>query len=250
MKTALIILGACFAILCVASCAVLIGAFQSQRGLREANQNIETELRTAQTTANALQAEKQEMVRQLSVFQELTENLQSRIAGHEIAANEAGLQEKAPAVAPYQAQAFLGKTPLGRVWIIPQNLRKDPNTQRYVYEPVVSLDEGLRKQFVTHHTNVVEREVESQAYVNTAYYPEPYSYGYYYPTYPAYPNPRPPIESNRPPVWPPHTRPIPPAVTPPTPVQPVAQPFNPGSGKVTAQQLGTAAGAIKTRPVP
>jgi hypothetical protein len=240
MKTALIILGACFAALCVASSAVLIGAFYSQRELRDANRRMEATLRTAQTTTDTLRAEKQEMAQQLSVLQELTESLQSKAAAR---ANDGESQGKIPAVAPYQAQAFLGKTSLGWVWIIPQNLRKDTNTQRYVYEPVVWLDEGLRKQFVTHHTNVVEREVESR-YVNTTYYPEPYwyGYGYYYPTYS-----RPPIGSNCPPTFPSH--PIQPV--PPTPIHPVAaQPFNPGTGKVTVQQLGTPAGAIRTRAVP
>jgi hypothetical protein len=180
------------------------------------------------------------MARQLAVFRELAESLQSQVT--EFKSSERGglaAEGKAPVVAPYQAQAYLGKAPLGWVWIIPQNLRKDTNTQRYVYEPIVWLDEGMRKQFVTHHTNVVEREVESPAYVNTAYYPEPYLYGYYY--YPTYPIHRPPGNTNRPPVsvWPPAT------------VQPLPQqPFNPGSGTVTAQKLGTPAGAIKTRPVP
>src|SRR5688572_23842986 len=181
MKTALIILGTCFLVLCVASSAVLIGAFNSQRDLREANRKMGANLRTAQTTTDTLLAEKQEMARQLSVYRELAENLQSRVTDHETAsALEAESQEKVPVAAPYQAQAYLGQKPIGWVWIIPQNLRKDTNTQRYVYEPVVWLDEGMRKQFVTHHTNVVEREVESRTYVNTAYYPEPYLYGGYY----------------------------------------------------------------------
>ena len=244
MKTALIILGACFIVLCVASGAVLIGAFHSQRDLREANRKMGANLRTAQTTTDVLLAEKQEMAQQLSAFRELTENLQSRVTDHETAsALEAESQGKAPVVAPYQAQAYLGQKPLGWVWIVPQNLRKDTNTQRYVYEPVVWLDEGLRKQFVTHHTNVVEREVESRTYVNNAYYSDPYLYGYSYPTYPI---PRPPPGSNCPPV---HTPPIRPSPAP-LPIQPTPQPFNPGNGTVTAQRLGTPAGAIKTRAVP
>jgi hypothetical protein len=247
MKRALIILGACLILLCVAGSAGLIGAFHSYRDLRDANRKMETDLRASQTTTDTLLAEKQEMARQLSVLRELTESLQSRIADNETAGvSEAASEGKIPVVSPYQAQAYLGKKSLGWVWIIPQNLRKDTNTQRYVYEPVVWLDEGFRKQFVTHHTNVVEREVESRNYVNTAYYPEPYLYGGYY--YPSYPIPRPPA-SNCPPVWPSHpTRTGPLAPT--TPIQPVPQPFNPGSGKVIAQRLGTPAGAIKTRPVP
>ena len=232
------ILGAFLIVLLVASGAGLMGALHSQRGLRQSNQKMDSALRAAQAATDTLLAEKQEMARQLSVFRELTETLQSRIVDHETAAaSEMESQGKMPVVAPYQAQAYLGKTSLGWVWIIPHNLRKDTNTQRYVYEPVVWLDEGLRKQFVTHHTNIVEREVESRTYANTAYYPEPYVYGGYY--YPPYPVPRPP-GSNCPPV---HAAPV-------LPVQPTPQPFNPGSGKIIAQRLGTPAGAIKTRPAP
>ena len=240
MKAALIILGACLVVLCVASSVLFIEAFQSKRGLREANQKMKADLQAAQTTADTLLAEKQEMARQLAVFQELAESLQSRIADLETAkATDAEAAGKTPVVTPYQALAYLGKTPLGRVWIVPQNLRKDANTQRYVYEPVVWLDEGLRKQFVTHHTNVVEREVETQTYLNTTYYPDPI---YYVspPVFPSKPIHRPPGLTNRPPV----------STLPPTPIQPLPQPFNPGSGTVTSQRLGTPAGAIKTRPVP
>jgi len=235
MKTVPIILGACFVVLCVAVAAVLVAERRSTRDLQAANQRLQTELRAAQAQAEAVLAEKEETVKQLVHMQGVSDDFKARIA--EVESAKADSEAAIPVVAPYQAKAYLGQKSLGSVWIIPQNLRKDTNTQRYVNEPVVWLDEGLRKQFVTHHTNVVEREVESRTYVNTAYYPEPYLYGYSYSTYPI---PRPPIGSNCPP----------PVVTPALPIQPARQPFNPGSGTVTAQRLGTPAGAIKTRPVP
>lgn len=234
MKTILIILGACFVVLFVAVAGVLVVERRSTRDLHEANQRLQTELRATQAQAEAVLAEKEETVKQLVHMQGVSDDFKARIAEVESAKakeSETGV----PVVAPYQAQAYLGQKPLGWVWIMPHNLRKDTNTQRYVYEPVVWLDEGLRKQFVTHHTNVVEREVESRTYVNSTYYPQP---TYYY-TYPTYPIPRPPPGSNCPP----------PVVTPPT-VQPIPRPFNPGSGTVTAQRLATPAGAIKTRYVP
>jgi len=235
MKAPLIILGACIVVLCVASSVIFVEAFQSKRNLRQASQKMEADLRAARTTADALLAEKQEMARQLQVFQELTENLQSQITDLSTdTPSESGSEGNPPIVAPYQAQAYLGKLPLGWVWIIPQNLHKDTNTQRYVYQPVVWLDESLRKQFVTHHTNVVEREIATQSYFNTTYYPEPV---YYYST----PIHRPhPIPTNCPPVPP----------LPPTPIQPVAKPFKAGPGGIAVQRLGTPAGAIKTRPAP
>jgi hypothetical protein len=240
MKTLLSISSVCFAVACVAAGVVLIGTLHAKRELREANLKMKAELSDAQTKADTLLAEKQEIARQLGVFRELAESLQSRIADLETAnAAEAEAAGKMPVVTPYQAQAYLGKSPLGWVWIIPQNLRKDTNTQRYVYEPVVWLDEGFRKQFVTHHTNVVEREVETRNYINTTYYPEPVYY-LSSPVLPTHPIHRPPGITNRPPV----------STLPPMPIQPLPQPFNPGSGKVTSQRLGTPAGAIKTRPVP
>jgi len=242
MKPALAILSACLVVSFVASGVLFSEALQSKRKLRQAEQKMAADLRAAQSKADTLDEEKLEMARKLQVFQELTENLQSQITdfarGNSGGATSDG---KPPVVAPYQAQAYLGKTPLGWVWIIPQNLRMDTNAQRYVYDPIVWLDEGFRKQFVTHHTNIVEREVETQNYVNTAYYPEPYLYGYYYPSYPTHPIHRPPGNTNRPPV----------SILPPAPIQPLPQqPFNPGSGAVTVQKLGTPAGAIKTRAVP
>ncbi len=236
MKSLPIILGAGCVVLSVAVAGVFVVERQSLRELQQANQRLQAELRAAQANAESASAEKVATAKQLAHIQSVSENLEAQIAEIESAkAKEAESAAGVPVVAPYQAQAYLGQKPLGWVWIIPQNLRKDTNTQRYVYEPVVWLDEGLRKQFVTHHTNVVEREVETRTYVNSTYYPQP---TYYY-SYPTYPIPRPPSGSNCPP----------PVVTPPT-VQPVPKPFNPGSGTVTAQQLATPAGAIKTRYVP
>lgn len=231
MKTVPIILGACFVVLCVAS-AVVVVAGRSTRDLQDANQRLQRELGDAEAKLEALLAERTETANQLVLAQGESEEFKARMAEVEAAkTREAEAEAGVPVVTPYQAQAFLGQQPLGWVWIIPQNLRKDTGTQRYVYEPVVWLDEGMRKQFVTHHTNVVEREIESRTYVNS-YYPQP---AYYYTT-PF----RPPIVTNCPPV---HT---PPAM----PVRPAPQQFNPGSGTVTAQRLATPAGAIKTRPVP
>lgn len=237
MKTALIISGACVIVLCIAGSAALIGTIHSKRDLREAKQKIHA----SERQADALLAEKEELARQLNVSQELNETLQSRVAELEKSNVEDSDSEVGiPVVAPFQAQAYLGKTPIGWVWIIPQNLRMDTNAQRYVYDPVVWLDEGMRKQFVTHHTNFVEREVQAQDYVNTAYYPEPVYYvsSPFIPTHPIH---RPPGMSNRPPV----------TSLPPAPIQPPPrQPFNPGNGSITVQKLGTPAGAIKTRPTP
>jgi len=127
---------------------------------------------------------------------------------------------------PYQAEAFLGQRPLGLVWIVPRNLRMDTNSQRFVYEPVVCLDERLRSQFLLHHTNIVEREVDRPVYVNNSYYPAPY---YVYPF--SYAG----SHSNRPSTRPPTTAPPPPT-------------FNPGNGTIIKQPIGTPAEKIRTFP--
>ncbi len=241
MKTYLSIVSVCCAAGLLTAGILLSATLQSNRHLRESTQKVEAELRNARTTTETLQAANRELIRQLEVFRTLTETLQSRVADFEAAPPaESETAGSPPAVSPFRAQAYVGKSPLGWAWIVPHNVRKDPKSQRYVYDPVVWLEEGLRGRFTTHHTNVVEREVQTQSYPPTTYYPEVVYSGYT--TWPVYPSPpihRPPGMTNPPPI-----------VTPPTPIQPVPQPFNPGSGSITVQQLGTPAAAIKTRPVP
>ena len=77
------------------------------------------------------------------------------------------------------------------------------------------------------HTNIVEHAVETPVYVNNSYYEEPY---YYYPV--GY--------------WPRQTNNWP---TQPAPArQPGPPPFNPGSGTIIKQPVGTPAERIKTYP--
>lgn len=237
----MVVLGACLAVACVAGGILFLQSFQSNRELLAANQRMKAELQVAQTTGDTLLAERQELANQVQVFRDLAERLQSQVTDLSNGnSSDSASDSQTPVVSPYQAQAYLGRKPIGWVWIIPQNLRRDTNSQRYVYEPIVWLDESVRKQFVTHHTNIVEREVETVNYVSPGYYSAPI----YYASWPLLPSPPlhyPPGMTNCPPLplWPSQ------------PIQPVAQqPFNPGNGKVTMQKLGTPAGAIKTRAVP
>jgi len=230
MKSVLIIAGTFLIVVCAALGAVLFGQFQSNRSLREANEEMRNALRAAQSAAEALSAGHQEVLAQMAQAQSRSEELAARIAQFEMAGTTAATGS-APDLAPYQANAFLGRDWLGTAWIIPRNVRLDTNTQRYVYEPVVWLDERLRDSFVKHHTNVVEREIETQTTYNTTYYPTPV----YYFTHPS--RYRPPSEPSQP-SWPHNPQgayPAPPA-------------FNPGNGAVIPQKLGTPADQIKTRP--
>jgi hypothetical protein len=180
MKTARSILSVCLAVVCVAGSLGLAAGLHANRVLREANRKLAAELREAQGRLDALLAEKQETARQLALGRDSAENLQNRMAEVE-AAKKAESEAPPPVASPYQAQAYLGQESLGWAWIVPRNYRKDTNTQRYVYEPVVCLDENLRKRFVIHYTNVVEREIESRTYINNTYYPQPVYYTHFYP---------------------------------------------------------------------
>jgi hypothetical protein len=216
------------AILGIAICVAAISKHKEAARMHNANQALKQELATLRTRAETLAAEKQESARQLEVVMSRHGKLASRVAELEAAELEDSAQfTSPPSIKPYQAEAFLGRKGLGAVWIVPRNLRLDTNTQRYVYEPVVLLDERLRKFFEVHHTNIVEQVVETPVYVNNNYFPEPY-YNYYYGH----------LHGGRPTNGVPHPQPQP--VTPP--------PFNPGSGTIIKQPLGTPAANIKTYP--
>ena len=229
MKYALGILAGCLAVVSVALSVLLVGGFRLHREVRDANQKLQTELRAAQTRADTLQGEKQKMAADLAVAQGLSEALKARLQEIE-AANTTAPAGPPPVIPPLRADAYLGQRWLGQAWVLARNIRVDTNTQRYVYEPVVSLDESLRDDFVV--TNVVEREIATQTSYNynNTYYPHPL---YYF----VNPSPR-PRHGHSQPDWPPatpSTYPAPPA-------------FNPGSGAVIPQKLGTPADQIKTRP--
>lgn len=228
MKTARSILSVCLAVACVAGSLGLAAGLHVNRGVREANRKLAAELREAQSRMDALQAEKRETARQLALARESAESLQNHMAEME-AAKKVESEAPPPVASPYQAQAYLGQESLGWAWIVPRNYRKDTNTQRYVYEPVIWLDESMRKNFVVHHTNVVERDIETHTYFNNTYYPQPAYYGYYYPTHS-----RPPSNS-----WP---------ITP-QPTVPRRQGDVPAATiKTRPQVLGTPASQIKLLP--
>ncbi|MCW5553756.1 MAG: hypothetical protein KIS67_16560 [Verrucomicrobiae bacterium] len=178
MKTLMTISSICLTALLVAVGVVWTSEVRANRDLRETNLRLEAELHAAQEESRTLRAEHEAVSTQLAVAQETAAELQSQLAGQDSPDDSEVQLETAPLFNPFPAQAYLGQRHLGQAWIIPRNIRKDPKTQSYVYEPVIWLDENLRKGFVTHHTNIVEREVESRTYVNTIQYPQPVYYGY------------------------------------------------------------------------
>lgn len=223
----------------------LLFELHANRDLRASNRALETELRVAQKTLEALRKENQEIAEQLAKTQDASAVLQKRIAEIEAdGAKDSEAPMAPPVVAPYQVPAYLGQTYLGPAWVVPRNFRMDTNAQRYVYEPVVWLDENLRNNFVVHHTNVVEREVET-TYVQNSYYPQPL---YFLSS--SHRHHRGPVQLPSVPrsPSPPQAPQVPSAPQlPVSGMQPTAR-FNPGSGATTPQRLGISAGSIKTRP--
>ncbi len=228
MKTNVIILGASLVVVSVVGAAVLINAHLSNRALRDVNRKLEADLQVAQKLADALRSEKQGTEAQLAGVQDSVQKLEAQLAEYDSArAKEAAEAAVPPAATPYQVPAYLGQTFLGQAWVIPRNVRMDTNTQRYVCEPVIVLNENFRNSFTTFHTNIVEREVPT-TYVENNNIAQP---AYYYSA---------PIHRR----WPHSSTPPPQAPATPQP----APTFNPGSGAVTPQVIGTPGGSIKTRP--
>jgi len=228
MKTAVIILSAGLIIISVVGATVFVGSHRSNRALREANRKLEAELEVAQKLADALRSEKQDTTVQLTGAQDSLQTLQAQIAEYEDAkAKEAAAAAVPPTANPYQVPAYLGQTYLGQAWVVPRNVRMDTNTQRYVCEPVIVLNESFRNSFTTFYTNIVEREIPT-TYVENNNIARP---AYYYLAPIHHGGPKPPMP-------PPQS----PAIPQPAPT------FNPGSGVVTPQVLGTSGGSIKTRP--
>jgi len=214
-------------VLCLALGSTAISSHRAAVELRHKNETLQSDLQAARTRADSLTTEKQETAQQLASVITRHGELTSRIRELEAAETEDMAQSTSPAnLRPYQAEAYIGRKSIGLVWIVPRNLRLETNSQRYVYEPVVCLDEKLRKFFEVHHTNIVERTLETPVYVNNSYYEEPYYYavGHW------------PRQTNS---WPSQPAPAP---------YPTPPPFNPGSGTIIRQPIGTPAEKIKTYP--
>jgi len=232
MKTTLVLLSTVIAIVVIAGGIALVGTHRSNRILENENRRLAGELGVAEAAAVTLRAEKQQNSERLTAAQELSTSLLTKLA--ETEADNPKITD-APEVKPYQTTAYLGQTLLGPVWIVPRNLRMDTNTQRYVYEPVVVLDERYRGSFVTHHTNIVEREV-AKTYVDHNYYANDFYTGpaYYFPA-------RYPHGSNH------FPRPLPtPLPAQPSPPQPK---FRADSSGMMQQKLMIPADQIKTLPI-
>lgn len=218
----------------MAGSVALFGLYRSRAALETENRKLAEQLRNAETATAALSAEKHQGTEQLAAAQELSTSLLGKLAAAEAANPKSA---PAPEVKAYQVPAYLGQALLGPVWIVPRNVRMDTNTQRYVYENSVVLEERYRGFFVTHYTNIVEREVAT-TYVDNNYYPTTF---YTEPAY--YYVPGHSHGSNHFPRPTPLPSPLPPTTPPPPPN------VNSGAGKITPQKLMIPADRIKTLPI-
>lgn len=98
---------------------------------------------------------------------------------------------KPPLPQPFQARAYVGKDYLGLAWVVPSNIKENPESGELQFEPVIWIDEKSRKAFT--QTNVVEREVvRNNSY--TQVYQQPY-----WNSYPLWVRPGRPEQPTRPP---------------------------------------------------
>jgi hypothetical protein len=137
-----------------------------------------------------LRQEKAGISEKLTALEQMESELRERVDSLEASAN--ALTEVTPR--PYRVRAFVGQDNVGQAWIVPHNVTRDTESGRYLFEPVLVIDESSKKYFTEHHTNVVEREVYT-----TQVYQDGYRYPYYY-----YVNSGRPGRPGRPPVKPEH----------------------------------------------
>jgi hypothetical protein len=177
MKTSLTILTTCLVLMTAGILTLLIWQQQQNRALLEANRQLTWELQQSEARVTALTADNAEVASALEILESSEQQLRSRVDS---------LEEAASATAqitpqPYRVRAFLGQDNVGDAWIVPHNVTRDPETGRYLYEPLLVIEKSARKYFTEYRTNVVEREVYSTE-VHDNYYPYYVAYGTRHPT--------------------------------------------------------------------
>jgi hypothetical protein len=232
MKTFLATLTACLAILATGVLALLGWQSHQNRQLTTTNAQLMQELNRSHEAVTALTQEKAGISEKLAALELMETELRERVDSLEASAKSAN--DATPR--PYRVRAFVGRDNVGQAWIIPHNVTRDTESGRYMFEPVLVIDEAAKRHFTEHHTNVVEREVYT-----TQIYQDGYRYPYYYSV-----APRRPGKPGRPPV-----KPEPPIAPQPSETRTVSQPdinarmFAPPNSIVTSrpQVLGTPATA-------
>lgn len=203
MKTFLALCSVCLLLLVAGAILLLLQQHRQNQTLAAVNEQLQEELATSSAAVEGLSQERELNHEIMTALEETASELNKRVESLESSA--AAAQEALPK--PYPVQAYIGREKVGQAWIIPHNIKRNKESGRYVFEPVLWLDESAKDHFTVHHTNVVEREVHTTQYAS-GYNDYPY-YSYLTPGYPG--------GTNRPPGIPT------PPIQPPTPTQPIAQ---------------------------
>lgn len=191
MKAFLTLLTSCLALVTVGIVVLLTWQSRVNRQLVGANSQLSRELRQSQDTVATLTGEKTGISDKLAALELREKELRDRVDSLE-AATEAPPR-------PYRVRAFVGRENIGAAWMVPVNVTRDTQSGRYLFEPVLVIDESARDHFTAYRTNVVEREVYT-----TEVYQDPYSgangYPYFYYVTPGRPEKpdRPPNRPGRP----------------------------------------------------
>jgi hypothetical protein len=202
MKTILVVISSCLAVLtaCVGSAVI------QARQQAEANQRAAAELREQNQELSAqistLAADKARLETTLQTQAAANKTLQEQLEQQRPEIQTA--PEPVPPPKPFRVPTYLGRELLGDAWLVPRNFAQDPETGRVSYEPVILLDEKLRERFTArvYETNYVAQPVPV---ADTGNYIPPNNY--YYPVYYAVDNGRRPDRPNRPPHRPPNQPP-------------------------------------------
>ena len=197
MKTLPVVLTTCLALLTAGTLTLLSWQYRQSRQLAAEKQQLTEALRESEQTIATLTLENAAVSDQLRIL----ETSQQELRGRMDALEEADRAAAGTLPQPYRVRAFLGQDNVGGAWIVPHNVRRDAASGRYVFEPLLVIDESAKGHFTVNHTNVVEREVHTTE-IYEAYNPYPYYY-YVTPGRPGYTN-RPPTGSH-PPTRPPVT---------------------------------------------
>jgi len=165
-------LAICVSLLCAAVVALLLLQQSQARQLADANTLLTRELAHYHAKASTLVERETELSRRVTDLTVKERDLRGHLEQLEQEAKTAA--EATPR--PYRVRAFLGQEAVGGAWIIPHNVTRDPVSGRFVYEPLLLIDESARDHFTVNHTSVVERTVNTiEIYDDYAAYP----YAYY-----------------------------------------------------------------------
>ena len=178
-KSLLATIGVCLTILSSASVLITVVVVLDNRELRREIRTLHTDLHQARVDASQLREETTDATERLAAKQsdllELEKEL-TRPKASDAKASDAAAASTAPRA--QRVRTYLGNQYIGMSWLVPSAVSKEPESGQISYEPVLVLDESLRRNLAVDKTNAVEREVSHETTVNYNY-----AYPYYYPVF-------------------------------------------------------------------